>query len=540
LNNIDKAKILIVDDRPENIIALSNLIFSVDIEILTALNASDALELLLQHEFALAILDVQMPDIDGFELAGIMRSAERSKSIPIIFVTASQGAERHIFTGYEHGAVDFLLKPLNPHIVRSKVNIFVDLYQKKQLLKQRSIDLEDKLQEVQRLHEAAESANRAKGRFVANMSHEIRTPLGAMLGYAELLKIEDLSREERETHLGSILRNGKLLLQIIDDVLDLAKIEAEKIKIDIQKSALEDILTDVKAIHQNRASEKGISFVVSAQGKIPTEFETDPLRLKQILNNLVGNAIKFTDQGKVELAIQFEQTHSNNHLKFIITDSGCGMTATQSARLFQPFVQADSSTTRRFGGTGLGLVISKHLANLLQGDVVLKHSAPGEGSTFILSLNLQDKNFKLENSKKVISSLDYHKPIAQSQRPRIDGVRVLVVDDATDNRVLIDRILNNAGAIVDQAKDGSEGVQKASNHKYDLILMDIQMPVMDGYEATQVLRERGLKIPIIALTAHAMKDEVQRCIMAGCTEHFSKPINHLALLKKIQELTANT
>jgi signal transduction histidine kinase len=511
----------------ENLVALENIIQASDVELLKAQSASDALALLLEHEFALALIDVQMPDMNGFELAQVMRSATRSRDIPIIFVTASQSDNQHIFEGYEHGAVDFLLKPLIAPIVRSKVSIFVELYQKKMALLQ-------KLQEVETLREAAESASRAKSNFLANMSHEIRTPLGAVLGFAELLRIKDQSPEDREHCINAITRNGQLLLQILDDILDLSKIEADKVEVDRVSVSMAELLQELKAVHEHKASEKGIALRIETRGQLPREISTDVLRLKQILYNIVGNSLKFTERGEIIVQVSYQPQRYGGSLVFHVIDTGCGLSDAEASRIFQPFMQVDGSSTRRFGGSGLGLIISKRLAALLGGDVILVESRPGLGSTFQVSCDpgpvtesqLVDGEFLLKKDSNRMAGVG-------EVGLRLDDLRILVVDDSPDNRNLLSRIIGRFGAQVDTASDGSEGVIKALSGDFDVILMDIQMPGIDGLEATAELRRQGYRKPILALTAHAMKEEQGRCLNAGCNAHLSKPVNFKSLVRSI-------
>ncbi len=528
-----RTKILLVDDKRENLLALESLIAAPDIEILTALSGNEALALLLDHDFALALLDVQMPHMDGFELARLMRSAERSRGIPVIFVTASQNSKSQVFEGYEKGAVDYLLKPLHPHVVRSKVRTFVELAQKSKDLQEKNATLEQKLREIAILHEAAEAASRAKSRFLANMSHEIRTPLGAVLGFADLLRSPLHSDEDKQNCITAISRNGKVLLKIIDDVLDLAKIEADRIEAERSQVSLVEILRDLRTVHSYKANEKGLQLEIKATTDLPLQIWTDPLRLKQILNNMIGNALKFTERGRVELILSCEQICDETRLKFLIKDTGCGLTASEAGRLFQPFMQADSSTSRRYGGTGLGLVISKELASLLGGDVILSESRPGSGSTFQVTIDPGRIESKIDGQAVIKKSGESAPELFHEKQQRLDGLRILLADDAVDNRQLISRLLKLAGAAVETANDGREAVEKALKNSYDIILMDIQMPGTDGYQATRQLREQGYKKPIIALTAHAMKEELERCLKAGCDHHLSKPIDYQKLLASI-------
>jgi len=540
-----KTKVLIVDDKPQNILALANLLAAPDVEIISATSGNDALEMLLKHDVALALLDVQMPVLNGFELAQLMRSAERSKNIPIIFVTASQRTDESIFAGYDHGAVDYLTKPLDPHIVRSKVRVFIELDQRTWSLQQKTEALAQKLHEVEVLRDAAEAANRAKSRFLANMSHEIRTPLGAVLGFSELIRVSDQSEEERQTCIKGIERNGKLLLTLIDDILDLSKIEADRIEAERIECCLPEVMQDVKVVHAVKAAEQGVKLTFKPATKLPLKIFTDPVRLKQILNNIIGNAIKFTNRGEVTVHISFQHSvdQKNGRLIFRVEDTGCGLSSFEAERIFQPFMQADSSTRRRFGGTGLGLVISRNLANILGGDVVLVSSQINVGSIFEVSIDTGDVQFTKDATD--LFSLPIGNKLQSEDRSalnrkRLDGINLLVADDSPDNRVLISRILQLDGAKVDLAEDGLQAVDKAFASYFDVILMDIQMPNMDGYEATETLRKRGYTRPVIALTAHAMHDELERCLRAGCNQHISKPVDRNVLVKAILKLTESS
>lgn len=535
-----RTKVLLVDDKKENLLALESLINADDIEVLSALSGNEALALLLDHDFALALLDVQMPHMDGFELARLMRSAARSRGIPIIFVTASQGSKSQIFEGYEKGAVDYLLKPLDPHVVRSKVRTFVELAQKTEDLREKNLTLQQKLVEIARLHEAAEAANRAKSRFLANMSHEIRTPLGAVLGFAELLRSPHQSDEDRQNCVTAVSRNGKVLLKIIDDVLDLAKIEADRVEAELVRVSLAELFHDIRVVHSYKATEKGIQLELKGVDRLPRFIHTDPLRLKQILNNMLGNAIKFTDQGKVEVTVSCDRFAAQPKLKVTVRDTGCGLSASEAGRLFQPFMQADTSTSRRYGGTGLGLVISKQLASLLGGDVILSDSRPGGGSTFVLTIDPGPLGELVDGFKLLKLAAPESSAQESESRHRLDGISILLADDAVDNRQLISRLLVLAGASVDTANDGREAVEKAMAKHFDVILMDIQMPGTDGYQATHSLRSKGYTRPIIALTAHAMKEELERCLKAGCDHHLSKPIDYQNLLLSIGRFAEST
>lgn len=367
--------------------------------------------------------------------------------------------------------------------------------------------------------EAAEKANLAKSQFLANMSHEIRTPIGAIAGFIDLLKSKETSEAETKDYLSIIDRNSNHLLRLIDDILDLSKIEAGKIAIEKADFSLVEHLTEFEASMKFLASEKGISFDLKVSTPIPERVVSDPVRLRQILVNAVGNAIKFTEHGGVKV----EASYADKFIRFTVSDTGIGIAPDAVGRLFQPFVQADPSMSRRFGGTGLGLLLTRRLCQAFGGDFKLIDTKPGRGSVFMATLNLEPAadSPMVSFSGKGLRSSDsssHHEDHALVHR------RILVVDDSPDNRMLISTYLKKAGAEVYFAADGAEGVNRAFELLPDAVLMDIQMPNLDGHEATKKLRADGYTKPIIALTAHAMREERDRCLASGCTDYLSKPI----------------
>lgn len=372
--------------------------------------------------------------------------------------------------------------------------------------------------------QAAESASRLKTTFLANMSHEIRTPLGAILGFTDLLADPEASPDDKKRFLEIISRNGKTLSHLINDILDLSKVEAGHLNVEILEFRLHEVIGEVVGLLEKDAHDAGIYLEVEYGNDVPTVMRSDPLRLKQILTNLIGNAIKFTSTGGVTLKI----STSGALVVFEIHDTGIGIDEEQRQKLFQPFSQADDSTTRRFGGTGLGLVLSRRLAALLGGSVELKSSEKGKGSVFAVSI----LNAPSAKTGVVLPAL-----VPEAKNQRLKGVSVLLADDTADSRKLISLLLKSDGAAVDEAKDGQECVDKATRGHYDIILMDIQMPVLDGYSATVQLRKAGFKIPIVALTAHAMADVREKCLSLGCNGHLSKPVDRAQLTKTIYEFT---
>jgi PAS domain S-box-containing protein len=402
-------------------------------------------------------------------------------------------------------------------------------------------DITEKKESDHALHQAkenADSANRAKTEFLANMSHEIRTPLGAILGFAELMADKLNSDEDRASALSAILRNGKQLSKIIDEILDLSKVEAGRTELDLEEFELMVFIEDVTSFLELQAREKAVKLKVEPIGDLPQFVRSDPTKLRQILFNVIGNAIKFTERGMI--TIQFRVVPNNRYstLKIEISDTGQGLSADQQDRIFHPFVQADSSTSRKFGGTGLGLVLSRKFAQLLGGDLKLLWSTPNVGSCFEITIDLG-----LSDELKLVK-FKAHKPWKKSFTEsedlsvRIKGLKTLVIDDAFDNRLIVERFLSRAGASVEHAENGVIGAKMVLQRNYDAIIMDIQMPEFDGYQTIKYLRSQGVQTPVIALSAHAMKEDRERSIAAGFNEHLSKPINRAQLIKTVAYMTA--
>lgn len=383
------------------------------------------------------------------------------------------------------------------------------------------------------LHDAkeqAETANRLKSAFLANMSHEIRTPMTAVLGFAEVLRDTTLPDKERRDYIERIDRSGRSLLKLIDDILDVSKVEAGKIELQKTMFSPLEIASEVVALLRIQAEQKGIELRFSTARDLPDLACSDPARVRQILTNLIANAVKFTEKGTVQVTLG----SADLNLIFEVKDTGIGIHEKDQAKLFQPFAQADSSISRRFGGTGLGLMLSREIAIALGGDLVLQSSVPGVGSVFRATIPAGPFQIRSTEIPKPPP-----KPIEESKTfgDRIlNGLSFLVADDVSDNQALVRIFLTSAGAhIIDFANNGEEAIAKAMSRNYDVVLMDIQMPVMDGIQATKRLRELGYTKPILALTAHAMAEEIQRTLDAGCNGHVSKPIQKSVLIAALRE-----
>jgi signal transduction histidine kinase/DNA-binding response OmpR family regulator len=397
-----------------------------------------------------------------------------------------------------------------------------------------AVELEHRNADLQEAEERAVLANRAKSEFLANMSHEIRSPMTAILGYADLLYEEGditLAPARRVDAIDTIRRNGHHLLAIINDILDLSKLEAGKMTVETVPCRPAVIAGDVTELLRMRAESKGLPIRLAFDGPVPETILSDPTRLRQILVNLVGNAIKFTDDGEVRLTLGLVDGAdvAEPRLAFAVADSGIGMDEEQLARLFEPFTQADASTSRRFGGTGLGLTISRRFAALLGGSLVAE-ARPGSGCTFTVTVGtgpLDDVTMLTEPPS--AAATPRVAPSARPEIPALDGRRILLAEDTPDNQRLISYHLKKASAQVELVTNGRLAVDRAleaqqSGAPFDVILMDMQMPEMDGYEAAARLRGAGYRLPIVALTAHAMRGDRERCLAAGMDDYVAKPI----------------
>lgn len=450
--------------------------------------------------------ELEQAKIQGrFEHEGLRIRKDGTAFLANVAITAIYDRNKNL-TGYlkvtrdmtEAKKVEETLRKLNQEL-ETRVNArTAELFQSERALKEAK--------------EVAEAASVAKSNFLANMSHEIRTPLGAILGFSELLADEEVSGEEKNLARDAIKRNGQLLTDLINDILDLSKVEANRLELDVSSIPLKQLATEIQTTFKLRAEDKGIQFHLEMAPHLPARIFTDSLRVKQILFNIVGNAVKFTREGSVGVKVYSQ----GGKLFFDVTDTGVGISPDQAQLLFVPFQQADPSITRQFGGTGLGLILSKRLAQALGGDIVLTQSALGAGTTFSISIHLKADDQFLLAEKSDDGSLE---------KDLFRGKRILVVDDNPDNRLLISRVFKSFSVAIESASDGRSGIEKALSWNPDLILMDLQMPLMGGIAATEELRKRNFRQPIVALTAHAMKEEKERCLALGFDAYITKPID---------------
>ena len=397
-------------------------------------------------------------------------------------------------------------------------------------------DLEEKEHELRKAVESADAANRTKSEFLANMSHEIRTPMNAILGFTDVLRRGFAADEPtRQHYLDTIHSSGKHLLELINDILDLSKIEAGRLEVERTACAPCELIEELVAMFTVPAQNRGISLEFSTSGPVPETILTDPTRLRQIIANLVGNAIKFTESGGVKIVARLLPHAEKPQLAIDVIDTGIGISPEGLSKIFDPFVQADSAVTRRFGGTGLGLTISRRFAAALGGELTVA-SELGKGSTFTVTLDAGPLDgIRLLDAPPAERSRARPGGRSVENLPNLPPARVLVADDGEANRQLITVILSRAGLQVESAENGEVAVQMATSRHFDLILMDMQMPVMDGYTATTKLRQQGLSIPIVALTASVMKGAEGRCGAVGCSAYVAKPVDIDELMRCLAE-----
>jgi signal transduction histidine kinase len=510
---MDRIKLLIVDDLEENLLALEAVLGRHDIDLVRARSGSQALEWLLQHEFALAIIDVHMPDMTGFELAEMMRGTERTRRIPIIFMTASVPDQHRQFRGYESGAVDFLYKPFDSHILVSKVNVFIELArQRSEIIRQRD--------DLQKAKMSAESANAAKDRFLAVLSHELRNPLAPIRMLTTLWEMEGKLPEEYRDGLDMIRRNIDLECRLIDDMLDISRITRGKLELRRETVDANDLVRNVVQIIQPDCDRKGISFKIHLEADSTTLY-ADAARIQQVLWNLLNNAVKFTPEGGViELAVSNPQA---DVLRLSVSDSGIGIEPEKVSLIFDAFEQGGQTITREFGGLGLGLAISQAIAQRHGGKLTATSNGCDQGACF--SLELETRAAGRSNRRGDKTNLSTVSGCTKS-------LHILLVEDQRTLARLTEQLLKKIGHTVTVAGSIAEALKSCQESQFDLIISDFGLPDGDGCELLSYITH-GAETPAIALTGYGMEEDIRRAIASGYKLHLTKPVTFKQLVSAI-------
>jgi signal transduction histidine kinase len=552
--------ILVVDDREENLLALEAVLNDPGYRLVRAKSGREALREVLDQDFALILLDVVMPGVDGYETATLIRERPRSRQTPIIFLTANDWGDQHVFRGYTVGAVDYLVKPVPADVLRSKVAVFVELFRRQEALRVAQEELESKIVErtkelasanvalsaeieertkiekerVQLLRREqaarveAERANRLKDEFLATLSHELRTPLNAIMGWAHVLGQSAHDRDTVHRAAAVIRQNATSQSQLIDDILDVSRIVGGKLQLDTHLIAMNMVIDDAIDSLMPAASAKGIQVLRSLDREINVIGDRD--RLQQIVWNLVSNALKFTPKGgRVEVSL----IDDNGDAQVSVSDSGIGISAEFLPFVFDRFRQADSSMSRRHSGLGLGMAIVRHLVELHGGTVSVESGGEGQGTTFRIRMP-RHLGEAPEQPAAALRSAPEEPAFADLEQ--LTGVHILIVEDDTDSRNVLAVLLQRLGALVEAVASAKEAFDRVSHRRPDVLVSDIGMPDEDGYSLIRRVRQLNgeRRLPAIALTAYARQQDADAALRAGYDCHLPKPVAPADLIRAIK------
>ncbi len=566
--------ILLVDDHEENLLALEAILTEESYNLVRARSGRDALREVLSRDFAIILLDVAMPGLDGYETASIIRQRERSRDTPIIFLTANYRTDMHVFRGYSVGAVDYIFKPFTPEVLKSKVAVFVELYNKREALKRHSEalqrahdELEDRVRartrEIATANEAlraeiaereriererlellererfaraeAESVNRLKDEFLATLSHELRTPLNAILGWSHLLTSGKTNPATSQRALNVIRNNAMAQSQLIEDILDVSRIISGKLRLRVRAVDVAEVLGAALDSVSPAAEAKAILIERDLEPLEP--IAGDPDRLQQVFWNLLSNAVKFTPRdGRVVIRLRRE----SGDAVVSVEDTGIGISADFLPYVFDRFRQADGTATRRHGGLGLGMAIVRYLVELHGGTVRVESEGENRGATFTAALPIRVPELIAESAD--VDDHEPDEPERDARHPQLEGLRILVVDDDRDSRTFLVTLLEEHGAEVRSAGSSAQALDLFSHDPVDVLVSDIAMPGEDGYDLIHRVRElpadAGGLTPAVALTAYVRIEDQHAAIAAGYQRHIKKPVVVSELIAVVAELAA--
>lgn len=536
----DPVRLLLVDDEPRNLDALEAVLGSADVQLVRAVSADEALLALLRGSFAAIVLDIEMPGVGGIELAQLIKQRKRTRDIPILLLAAHAADEREILQGYGAGAVDYLAKPVDPQILRSKITVFVDLFRRKQALARANEALENEIAERQRAEEALRLANEAlerqariKDELLATLSHELRAPLAAIVGWTQLLS--QLPTEGKVARgIAVIERKARAQTRLVEDMLDMSRIVSGKVRMERLPIHVSDVVEAAFASVAPSASAKGVQLVKTVSPRSGPVL-SDAGRLQQVVWNLLSNAVKFTSAGgRVHVLVE-----TSAEVKIVVQDTGEGIKPALLPHVFDRLRQADGSGTRRHGGLGLSIV--QHLVELHGGTVRVESPGEGQGSTFIVELPLRTVTREEEQQVEPAGSSERGAARAVFELPALRGVRVLVVDDEPDMQETIRAMLAVCEADVVTAGSADAALGELQHEPFDVLVSDIGMPVRDGYALIREVRRResgsSPRLPAIALTSYARSEDRLLAMQEGFNFYLLKPVEHMVLAMAIAKLT---
>lgn len=529
----EKINIILVDDRADNILALESALEGDAVDIFTTTDPKEVLDMCIRCSISIALIDVKMPEIDGFELLHILKDNPETSHIMVVLMTGYSTNSEHVIKGLTGGAVDYLFKPLDLYITIAKVNSLITLvnYQKEVELKNE--ELINYQEGLYRAIKDTEHDKVIKENFLANMSHEIRTPLNAIIGLTNLLKDTELNSDQKEM-INLMDYSSKSLLGIVNDILDSAQMDAGKFHLQRAEISITELLTNLCDLLRPLANEKGLEFKCEIADAVPERIIADALRLNQILTNIINNAIKFTYSGAIEIKLDvLQNTAEKVQLNFAVKDSGLGIPKSSIDKIFQRFEQVEDKTWQNYGGNGLGLSIVKRLVELKGGQLNVE-SEIGVGTTFSFS-----NWFQLATPINKSPKLDKD----DSNSARLNNIMVLLAEDNSASQYIIVEMLGKWNMSVDVASNGMEAFEKLKYHDYSLVLLDTHMPVLNGYETARKIRREmtGSKqnIPIISFSASVTESEKNAAITAGANDFINKPFEPEALRSKILKFSKN-